>query len=135
MTMSDPIADMLNRMRNAILREHPTVTMPHSKAKEAIAVVLKDEGYIEGFAVLPESPQAILRVELKYKGDRRHRHAVISGLERVSRPGRRVYVGHDEIPWVLQGIGVAILTTSKGVMSDQQARKLGLGGEVLCKVY
>lgn len=135
MTMSDPIADMLNRMRNAIMRVQPTLTMPHSKAKEAVAAVLKNEGYIVDYAVLPETPQAVLRIELKYQGDRRHRHAVISGMQRVSRPGRRVYVGHDEIPWVLQGMGVAILTTSQGVMSDQQARKMGIGGEVLCKVY
>lgn len=135
MTMSDPIADMLNRIRNAIMRDQVSVAMPHSKVKVAIAEVLKAEGFIDDFVVTPAQPQSILRLDLKYKGDRRHRRSAISGLRRVSSPGRRVYVGRDEIPWVLQGIGVAILTTSKGVMTDQQARKLGIGGEVLCKVY
>jgi small subunit ribosomal protein S8 len=133
--MSDPIADMLTRVRNATMREHPSVTMPHSKAKEAVAEVLQAEGYIEGFKVLPEHPQSVLRIDLKYVGDRRTRRSVITKIERVSKPGRRVYVGKDEIPWVLQGIGVAILTTSQGVMTGQNARRLGIGGEVLCKVY
>lgn len=135
MTMSDPIADMLTRIRNAAEREHPTVAMPHSKVKEAIAEVMKAEGYIEDYKVLPEQPQSILRVDLKYVGDRRNRRSVITSIERVSSPGRRVYVGYDDIPWVLQGIGIAILTTSKGVMTGQSARQLGIGGEVLCKVY
>lgn len=135
MSMSDPIADMLTRIRNALMREHPTVSMPHSNTKEALAKVLKSEGYIEDYQVLPEKPYNVLQLKLKYVGDRRHRRSVISGLERVSKPGRRIYVGKQEIPWVLSGMGTAILTTSRGVMTGQQARRLGVGGEVLCKVW
>ncbi|MBX3061044.1 MAG: 30S ribosomal protein S8 [Anaerolineae bacterium] len=135
MSMSDPIADMLTRMRNAMMRQHQTVSVPHSKVKEAVAQVLKEEGYIEDFQVLPEKPQAVILVKLKYVGGRRDRRPVITGLERVSRPGRRIYVGKKEIPWVLSGMGVAVLTTSKGIMTGQKARQLGLGGEVLCKVW
>ncbi|MCB8979078.1 MAG: 30S ribosomal protein S8 [Ardenticatenaceae bacterium] len=135
MSMSDPIADMLTRIRNAQMREHKTVSMPHSTVKVAIAEVLQKEGYIEDYKVLPETPQAVLQVTLKYVGDRRHRRSVITGLERVSRPGRRVYVGKGEIPWVLSGMGISIVTTSKGIMTGQQARRLGVGGEVLCKVW
>lgn len=135
MSMSDPIADMLTRIRNALMREHPTVSMPHSNTKEAVAKVLKSEGYIEDYQVLPEKPYNVLQLKLKYVGDRRHRRSVISGLERVSKPGRRIYVGKQEIPWVLSGMGTAILTTSRGVMTGQQARRLGVGGEVLCKVW
>jgi len=133
--MSDPIADMLTRIRNALMRQHPTVSMPHSKVKQAIAGVLKDEGYIEDFKVLPEKPQAVMQIQLKYVGDRRNRRPVISGLERVSKPGRRIYVDRNEIPWVLSGMGIAILTTSKGVMTGQKARREGVGGEVICKVW
>ena len=97
--------------------------------------VLKEEGYIEDFKVLPEKPQAVLQITLKYVGDRRNRRSVITGLERVSKPGRRVYVGKKDIPWVLSGMGIAIVTTSKGVMTGQQARRSGVGGEVLCKVW
>lgn len=135
MTMSDPIADMLTRMRNAMLRQHSTVAMPHSKIKEQIASVLKAEGYIEDFEVVPDTPQSVLRVNLKYLGDRRSQRSMITKLERVSKPGRRVYVGKQDIPWVLQGMGIAILTTSRGVMTGQNARRVGVGGEVLCKVY
>lgn len=135
MSMSDPIADMLTRIRNAIQREHPAVSIPHSKIKENIAQVLKDEGYIEDYQVLPEQPQAVLRIKLKYTGDRRHRRSIITGLDRVSKPGRRIYVGKTDIPWVLNGMGVAILTTSRGVMTGQQARRQGIGGEVLCRVW
>jgi small subunit ribosomal protein S8 len=135
MSMSDPIADMLTRMRNAMMRQHQTVSMPHSKVKVAIAQVLKEEGYIEDFQVLPEKPQAVIQIKLKYVGGRRERHAVIGGLERVSRPGRRVYVGKEEIPWVLSGMGIAVITTSKGIMTGQKARRMGLGGEILCKVW
>jgi small subunit ribosomal protein S8 len=133
--MSDPMADMLTRMRNAMMRQHQTVSIPHSKVKEAVAQVLKEEGYIEDFQVLPEKPQAVIQVKLKYVGGRRERRSVITGLERVSRPGRRIYVGKKEIPWVLSGMGIAVLTTSKGIMTGQKARQLGLGGEVLCKVW
>ncbi len=135
MSMSDPIADMLTRIRNAQMREHKTVSMPHSTVKVAIAEVLQKEGYVEDYKVLPETPQAVLQITLKYVGDRRHRRSVITGLERVSRPGRRVYVGKGEIPWVLSGMGISIVTTSKGIMTGQQARRLGVGGEVLCKVW
>jgi small subunit ribosomal protein S8 len=109
--------------------------MPHSKVKEAIAQVLKEEGYIEDFSVLPQQPRDVLQINLKYIGGRRDRRAVITGIERVSKPGRRIYVGKNEIPWVLSGMGVAILTTSRGIMTGQQARRLGEGGEVLCKVW
>lgn len=135
MSMSDPIADMLTRVRNALEREHPTVVMPHSKIKESIAKVLQEEGYIEGYEVLPQSPRDVLQLKLKYLGGRRDRRSVITGLERVSKPGRRVYVGKDEIPWVLSGMGIAILTTSRGIITGQKARRLGVGGEVLCKVW
>lgn len=135
MTMSDPIADMLTRMRNAAERQHAAVSMPHSKTKEAIAEVLKAEGYIEDFQVLPEVPQPVLRIQLKYVGDRRHRRSVITKLERVSKPGRRVYVGKNDIPWVLSGMGIAIVTTSQGLMTGKQARHQGIGGEVLCQVW
>jgi small subunit ribosomal protein S8 len=135
MSMSDPVADMLTRMRNAMMRQHQTVSVPHSKIKESMAQVLKEEGYIEDFQVLPEKPGAIIQIKLKYVGGRRERRSVITGLERISRPGRRVYVGKQEIPWVLSGMGIAVLTTSKGIMTGQKARRLGLGGEVLCKVW
>lgn len=135
MSMSDPISDMLTRIRNAQMREHRTVSIPHSKLKVAIADVLQKEGYIEAYKVLPEEPQAVLQVTLKYVGDRRHRRSVITGLERVSRPGRRIYVGKGDIPWVLSGMGISIVTTSRGIMTGQQARRMGVGGEVLCKVW
>jgi small subunit ribosomal protein S8 len=135
MSMSDPIADMLTRIRNALMREHASVSMPHSKTKEAIAKVLQSEGYIEAFEILPEKPQPVLQLKLKYAGDRRRRRPVISGLQRISRPGRRIYVGRGEIPWVLSGMGIAIMTTSNGIMTGQQARRQGVGGEILCKVW
>ena len=135
MSMSDPIADMLTRVRNALMRHHASVAMPYSKVKEAIADVLKSEGYIEDVQVLPGEPQAVLQLKLKYVGDRRTRRSVITGLERISKPGRRMYVGQSEIPWVLSGMGIAILTTSKGLMTGQQARREGVGGEILCKVW
>ena len=135
MSMSDPIADMLTRVRNALQREHPTVSMPTSKMKLALADVLKKEGYIEDFQVVDEKPQGVLQIKLKYIGGRRDRSSVITGIERVSKPGRRVYVGKNDVPWVLSGMGVAVLTTSKGILTDQEARQAGVGGEVLCKVW
>ena len=135
MSMTDPIADMLTRIRNAQMRLHPTVSMPSSKVKQELARVLKEEGYIEDFKVLPETPQAVLSITLKYVGDRRNRRSVITGLERVSKPGRRVYVGKKEIPWVLSGMGTAVVTTSQGMMTGQKARRMGVGGEILCKVW
>ena len=140
MSMTDPIADMLTRMRNALERQQPTVAMPHSKMKVAIAEVLKNEGYIESYEVVaggatPQNKFPTLVIRLRYVGGRRERRQVITGLQRVSTPGRRIYVGKRELPWVLSGMGVSILTTSRGIMTDQKARQLGLGGELLCKVW
>jgi small subunit ribosomal protein S8 len=133
---SDPIADMLTRIRNAHLAGHATVSLPSSKLKLAIAQILKQEGYIEDFNAQPgDTPQEVLRIGLKYVGTRRERRPVISGIERVSTPGRRVYARKQEIPWVLSGMGIAILSTPKGVMTGTRARQLGVGGEVLCKVW
>ena len=135
MSMSDPIADMLTRIRNGLGRQQPTVAMPYSKLKGDIAEVLKAEGFIEDYEVLPQQPQAVLVVKLKYVGERRNRRSVITGLTRMSKPGRRQYVGKQEVPWVRSGMGIAILTTSKGVMTGQEARRRGVGGEMLCKVW
>lgn len=135
MSMSDPIADMLTRVRNALQRQQPSVSMPYAKTKEAIAQVLKDEGYIKDYQVLPQKPRDMLQLELKYVGDRRDQRPVISGLERVSKPGRRHYVGKNDIPWVLSGMGISVLTTSKGIMTGQQARRQGVGGEVICRIW
>jgi small subunit ribosomal protein S8 len=135
MSMTDPIADMLTRMRNALDRQQPSVAMPHSKLKVSIAEVLKNEGYIESYEVVTRDKFPALVIRLRYVGGRRDRRPVINGLQRVSSPGRRIYVGKKEIPWVLSGLGVSILTTSRGVMTDQKARQLGLGGELLCKVW
>lgn len=135
MSMNDPIADMFTRVRNAGMRQHETVSVPHSSIKESLANVLLSEGYIEDFQVVPDSPQPVLRIKLKYVGDRRHRRPVITAINRVSKPGRRVYVGKSEIPWVLSGMGIAVLTTSKGVMTGQEARRNGVGGEVICEVW
>ena len=137
MSVSDPIADMLTRMRNAIMVGHPNLAMPSSKLKAAVAKVLKEEGYIAGFEVVDGARpgQKVLRLRLKYIGERRQRRSVITGLERVSRPGRRVYSGKEEIPWILSGLGIAILSTPKGVMTGQRASQLGVGGEVICKVW
>jgi small subunit ribosomal protein S8 len=133
--MTDPIADMLTRMRNALEREHPTVAVPYSKMKAAIAEVMKNEGYIENYEVLTQGKFPTLVIRLRYVGGRREKRPVITGLQRVSSPGRRIYVGKKEIPWVLSGMGVGIMTTSRGIMTDQRARQLGLGGELICKVW
>ena len=135
--MNDPISDMLTRIRNAVLAGHGTVALPSSKIKAAIAQILKDEGYVGGYDVVDGkiNGQKVLRIQLKYVGERRSRRPVITGLERVSRPGRRVYTGKSEIPWVLSGMGIAIVSTPKGVMTGQRARQLGVGGEILCKVW
>jgi small subunit ribosomal protein S8 len=132
--MTDPIADMLSRIRNATIARHPRVDMPSSRLKVEIAKILEHEGYIQGFKVLEaeDRPQAQLRVVLKY-GPRGER--VITGIQRVSRPGRRVYFGRDDVPDVLAGLGTSILTTSRGVMTGRQAVKAGVGGEVLCNVW
>jgi small subunit ribosomal protein S8 len=130
MSMSDPIADMLTRIRNAQSVEKAVVTMPSSKLKVAIAQVLKDEGYIDGFKVSNETGKSELEIALKYYAGR----PVIERIERVSRPGLRIYKGRDAIPQVMNGLGVAIVTTPKGVMTDRKARQTGVGGEVLCYV-
>ncbi|MCA3211117.1 MAG: 30S ribosomal protein S8 [Burkholderiales bacterium] len=130
MSMSDPIADMLTRIRNAQRVDKTEVVVPSSKLKVAIAQVLKDEGYVEGFAVQPNEGKPELRIGLKYYAGR----PVIERLERVSRPGLRVYKGRDDIPQVMNGLGVAIVSTSKGVMTDRKARSQGVGGEVICFV-
>ena len=130
MSMSDPIADMLTRIRNAQSVEKPVVTMPSSKLKVAIAQVLKDEGYIDGFQIRSETGKTELEIALKYYAGR----GVIERIERVSRPGLRIYKGRHDIPNVMNGLGVAIVTTPKGVMTDRKARQAGVGGEVLCYV-
>ncbi|OQY37039.1 MAG: 30S ribosomal protein S8 [Anaerolineaceae bacterium 4572_5.2] len=137
MSVSDPIADMLTRIRNAVMIGQTLVAMPSSKMKIEIANILKDEGYLEKVEVVDgERPnQPMLRVRIKYVGKRRQRQSVLTNLERVSRPGRRVYTKKRDIPWVLSGIGVAILSTPKGVMTGQKARSMGVGGEFLCKVW
>ncbi|MEZ4519588.1 MAG: 30S ribosomal protein S8 [Chloroflexota bacterium] len=135
MSMSDPIADMLTRIRNGLGREKATVAMPYSKLKGDIAEVMKAEGFIEDYEVLPQDPQSVLVIKLKYVGERRTRRSVITGLTRTSKPGRRIYVGKQDVPWVRSGMGIAILTTSKGVMTGQEARRQGVGGELLCKVW
>jgi small subunit ribosomal protein S8 len=137
MSVSDPIADMLTRVRNAVMAGHVTTAMPSSKMKAAIAKILKEEGFIESYEVVDgERPgRKVLRLRLKYIGERRNRRPVLTGLERVSRPGRRVYTGKKDIPWVLSGMGIAIISTPKGMMTGQKARKQGVGGEVVCKVW
>ena len=137
MSVNDPIADMLTLIRNGILIGQAVVAMPSSKIKVEIARILKEEGYIEGYEVvsIENQVQPTLRLRLKYVGERRQRRPVITGLERVSRPGRRVYSQKQEIPWVLSGLGIAILSTPKGIMTGQRARQLGVGGELLCKVW
>lgn len=130
---SDSIADMLTRVRNAITAHHTEVEIPRSKIKEEIARVLKEEGYIEDYYIDETFPPKLV-LKLKYFGPRRTRRSVITTLERVSKPGRRVYRGRKEIPWVLSGMGIAILSTSQGVMTGQEARRKGIGGEVLCYV-
>ena len=130
MSMSDPIADMLTRIRNAQMVQKVSVVMPASKLKTAIAEVLKAEGYIEGFAVRGEATKPQLEIALKYYAGK----PVIEHIERVSRPGLRVYKGRHDIPNVMNGLGVAIVTTPKGVMTDRKARQAGIGGEVLCYV-
>ncbi len=137
MSVNDPIADMLTRLRNSIMAGQTVVAIPSSKLKVEIARILKEEGYIEDYEVVqgdkPYLP--VLRLRLKYVGERRQRRPVITGLERVSRPGRRVYTRKQDIPWILSGLGIAILSTPKGVMTGQRARQLGVGGEILCKVW
>ena len=132
MTVTDPIADMLTRIRNAVMVRHDSVLVPSSKMKLAIARILKDEGFITDYEVVRGRPQRVIRIHLKYR-DRRE--PVVTGLERVSKPGLRVYVEKKEIPRVYGGLGIAILSTPKGVMTGQQAWRQGMGGELLCYVW
>jgi small subunit ribosomal protein S8 len=130
MSMSDPIADMLTRIRNAQMTERATVLMPSSKVKLAIAKVLKDEGYIDGFKIGGEEQKPVLEIALRYYAGR----PVIEKIERISKPGLRIYKSKDDIPRVMNGLGIAIVSTSRGVMTDRAARATGIGGEVLCIV-
>ena len=131
MQITDPIADMLTRIRNANAAKHATVDIPASKMKKAIAEILQNEGYIKSYQIINDGAQGTIKVTLKYNGNEK----VITGLRRVSKPGLRVYAGTDELPRVLRGLGIAIISTSKGVMTDKKARELNVGGEVLAFVW
>ncbi|MGB7341988.1 MAG: 30S ribosomal protein S8 [Phototrophicaceae bacterium] len=132
---NDPIADMLTRIRNALMARHRTVNIPRSKIKVQIARILLEEGYISDYSVGEESPVPMINITLKYYGSRRERRPVITKLQRVSKPGRRVYRKRTELPIVLSGTGIAIVTTPSGLMTAQKARQQGIGGEVLCYVW
>ena len=132
MTMTDPIADMLTRIRNAIMASYNTVDIPNSRLKVDIAKVMKSEGFIRNYKIVPDDQQGILRVIFKYDENGK---TVISGLKRVSKPGRRIYAKADQIPKVLNGYGINILSTSKGIITDKDARKMRLGGEIICSVW
>jgi small subunit ribosomal protein S8 len=133
--ISDPVGDMLTRIRNALMIGRTEVDVPLSKLKIEIARILQAEGYIEGYVIGEEQPATMIHITLKYYGSRRERRPVITHLERVSKPGRRVYSPRQELPRVMSGMGIAIVTTPKGVMTAQQARREGVGGEVLCYVW
>jgi small subunit ribosomal protein S8 len=132
MSMTDPIADMLTRIRNATMVRHDRTDVPASRVKLEIAKILKQEGFIRTFKVLEEGPQGTLRIYLKYADDG---ESVIHGMERVSKPGRRVYRGVEDLPRVRSGLGVAVVSTNRGILTDEQARGLSVGGEVLCRVW
>lgn len=132
MTMTDPVADMLTRIRNANTVGHTTVDIPASKMKKSIAEILRNEGYIKGYDFIDEGAQGIIRVQMKYGTDKER---VISGIKRISKPGLKVYAKSNEVPKVLGGLGIAIISTSSGIISDKEARKLGVGGEVICYVW
>ena len=133
MQITDPIADMLTRIRNANTARHATVDVPASNMKKAIAQILLDEGYIRNYQIINDGLQGIIRITLKYNVNGAQK--AVTGLRRISKPGLRVYAGADELPWVLKGLGIAIISTSKGVMTDKQARALHVGGEVLAFVW
>ena len=133
MTMSDPIADMLTRIRNGNTAKHDTVDVPSSKMKKSIADILTAEGYIKGYEVIEDGVKATLRITLKYGKDKNEK--VITGLKRISKPGLRVFAGKEELPRVLGGLGTAIISTSKGLMTDKQARNAGVGGEVIAYIW
>lgn len=132
MTMTDPIADMLTRIRNANMVKHETVDVPASNMKKELARILLEEGFVRGYDVIEDGKQGIIRIQLKYgqAGER-----VISGLKRISKPGMRVYAAKNEVPRVLNGLGISVISTSKGVITDKQARKENVGGEVICYVW
>lgn len=132
MVMTDPIADMLTRIRNANHAKHEFVDIPASKIKKEIVNILLEEGYIKGFDVIDDGKQGIIRIELKYQ---QNKERVITGIKRISKPGLRVYVGKEDTPKVLGGLGIAIISTSKGIVTDKKARKQGVGGEVICYVW
>ena len=132
MSMTDPIADMLTRIRNANTVGHESVDVPASKIKKSIAGILLDEGYISGYEVVDDGRQGVIKIEMKYGA---HKEKVITGIKRISKPGLKVYAKADDVPKVLGGLGIAIISTSKGVISDKEARKLGIGGEVICYVW
>lgn len=132
MVMTDPIADMLTRIRNANHAKHEFVDIPASKIKKEIANILLEEGYIKGFDIIDDGKQGIIRVELKYQ---QNKERVITGIKRISKPGLRVFVGKEDTPRVLGGLGIAILSTSKGILTDKKARTQGVGGEVICYVW
>ena len=133
MSMSDPIADMLTRIRNGNTAKHDTVDVPSSKMKQAIADILTNEGYVKGYEVIEDGVKATLRISLKYGKDKNEK--VITGIKRISKPGLRVFAGKDELPKVLGGLGTAIISTNKGVMTDKEARELGVGGEVIAFIW
>lgn len=130
--LTDPIADMLTRVRNAILIKNEKVDIPASKIKVEIAKILKEEGFIKSYKIIKDKKQGILRVTFKYTPEN---ESIISGLQRISKPGRRVYVGKSEMPKVMGGVGIAIVTTPKGILSDKDCRREGIGGELLCYVW
>lgn len=132
MTFTDPIADMLTRIRNANMVKHSTVDVPASTMKKRLAEILLSEGFVKGYDVIEDGKQGIIRIELKYD---HNTDKVITGLKRISKPGLRVYAKRNEIPKVLGGLGIAVLSTSKGIVTDKDARKLGVGGEVICYVW
>ena len=132
MTMTDPIADMLTRIRNANTVGHTTVDVPASKMKKSIAGILAEEGYINGYEVIEDNKQGTIRIQMKYGANKER---VISGIKKISKPGLKVYAKADEVPRVLGGLGIAIISTSNGIISDKEARKLGIGGEVICYVW
>jgi small subunit ribosomal protein S8 len=133
--INDPVGDMLTRIRNALMAGKSTVDVPKSKLKVEIARILKEEGFIEAFSIGEQLPAPMITIQLKYHGSRRERRPVITHIERISKPGRRIYRARRELPRVMSGIGIAIVTTPKGVMTAQQARRQGVGGEVLCYVW
>jgi small subunit ribosomal protein S8 len=132
MSITDPIADMLTCLRNAIMAKKKEVTVPSSRIKVEIAKILKDEGFIKNFKVIDDNKQGLLQIWLKYTEDNK---SVISGLERVSRPGCRIYCTKETLPIVMSGLGIAIISTSKGILTDKKCRELGIGGEIICKVW